>query len=151
MLRRRARPVRRMDAATRKLASDMVETLRAAPGVGLAAPQIGVSERLIVVEYEDEQYTLVNPEITWKSEVTAIGEEGCLSLPTLYGDVERSVEVRVKGLDLSNKRITVEAEDWLARIFQHEVDHLDGILFTDRMPPGAQLRTARTAPEGEEI
>ena len=151
VLRRRARPIRRVSAATRKLAEDMLETMRAAPGVGLAAPQVGVSERLIVVEYDDARYMLANPEITRRSEETAVAEEGCLSLPNLFGDVERATSVCVQGLDLSNKRVTVEAEGWLARIFQHEIDHLDGILFPDRMAPGAQLRQLRAAPVGEEI
>ncbi len=151
VLRRKARPLRRVDASTRKLAADMLETMREAPGVGLAAPQIGRSERLIVVEYEDEQYALANPEIAWRSDETASGEEGCLSLPTLYGDVERASAVRVKALDLSGKHVTIEARDWLARIFQHEVDHLDGVLFPDRMAPDAYLRSTRTNRAGEEI
>ncbi len=151
VLRRKARPLRRVDAATRKLAADMLETMREAPGVGLAAPQIGRSERLIVVEYEDEHYALANPEIAWRSNETASGEEGCLSLPTLYGDVERAIAVRVKALDLSGKHVTIEAKDWLARIFQHEVDHLDGVLFPDRMAPDAQLRSTRASRAGEEI
>jgi len=151
VLRRKARPLRRVDASTRKLAADMLETMREAPGVGLAAPQIGRSERLIVVEYEDEQYALANPEIAWRSDETASGEEGCLSLPTLYGDVERASAVRVKALDLSGKHVTIEARDWLARIFQHEVDHLDGVLFPDRMPPDAHLRSTRANRAGEEI
>jgi peptide deformylase len=103
------------------------------------------------VEYDDARYMLANPEITRRSEETAVAEEGCLSLPNLFGDVERATSVRVQGLDLTNKRVTVEAEGWLARIFQHEIDHLDGILFPDRMAPGAQLRQLRAAPVGEEI
>lgn len=151
VLRRKARPIRRVDAALRRLAADMLETMRVAPGVGLAAPQVGISERLIVVEYDEQQYTLANPEIMWRSAESGMGEEGCLSLPTLYGDVERALRVRVQGQDLSNKRVTIEAADWLARIFQHEIDHLDGILFTDRMAPGAPLRQVRSAPAAEEI
>jgi len=151
VLRRKARPLRRVDSATRKLAADMLETMREAPGVGLAAPQIGRSERLIVVEYENESYALANPEIAWRSNETASGEEGCLSLPTLYGDVERAIAVRVRALDLSGKHVTIETRNWLARIFQHEVDHLDGILFTDRMAPDAQLRSTRANLTGEEL
>ncbi len=151
VLRRKAKPIRKVDARLRKLAADMLETMREALGVGLAGPQIGISERIVVVEYEDQQYTFINPEIASRSEETEVGEEGCLSLPTLYGDVERARRVRVKGLNLDNKRITIEAEDWLARIFQHEVDHLDGILFTDRMAPDAPLRSVRSRPTDEEI
>jgi len=151
VLRRKTKPLRRVDASTRKLAADMLETMRDAPGVGLAAPQIGRSERLIVVEYEDQQFALANPDIVWRADETAVAEEGCLSLPTLYGDVERALAVRVQGLDLANKRVTIEAEEWLARIFQHEIDHLDGVLFTDRMAPDAQLRSSRSHPANEEI
>jgi len=151
VLRRKAKPIRKVDARLRTLAADMLETMREAPGVGLAAPQVGLSERIIVVEYEDRRYALVNPEIAWRSDETEIGEEGCLSLPTLYGDVERASKVRVKGLDLDSKRVTIEAEGWLARIFQHEVDHLDGVLFTDRMAPDAPLRSIRNRPADEEI
>lgn len=151
VLRKKAKPVRHFDARLRKLAEDMLETMRAAPGVGLAAPQVGLSERLIVVEYDEQQFALANPEIRWASEETEVGEEGCLSLPKLYGDVERSRAVRVQGLDIANKRVTIEAEGWLSRIFQHEVDHLDGILFPDRMAPDAQLRTTRARPREEEI
>ena len=151
MLRRKAKSIARVDASLRKLAADMLETMREAPGVGLAAPQVGLSLRLIVVEYEEDQYTLVNPQIVKRSRDTAIGEEGCLSLPTLYGDVERALAVTVQGLDLNNKRVTIKARDWLARIFQHEIDHLDGILFPDRMAPDAPLRQVRSAPAAEDI
>ncbi len=151
VLHRPARPIRRIDKTIRKLAADMLETMREAPGVGLAAPQVGISDRLIVVEYEDEAFVLANPEITWRSAEMAVGEEGCLSLPMLYGDVERHLNVQVRGLDMTNKRVTIDAQEWLARIFQHEIDHLDGILFPERMPPGAQLRRVRAAPTAEEI
>ena len=149
VLRRKTKPLRRIDPAIRKLAADMLETMHDAPGVGLAAPQVGRSERLIVVGFEDEEYVLANPEITWRSDETVAGEEGCLSVPNFVGDVERAAAVRVVALDLSNKRVTVEAKDWLARIFQHEIDHLDGVLFTDRMAPGAQLRP--TNKSGEDV
>jgi peptide deformylase len=151
VLRRKARAIRRIDGSTKKLAADMLETMHAAPGVGLAAPQVGVSERLIVVGYEEREYVVVNPEITRMSEETVMAEEGCLSLPSLYGDVERAAGVRVQGLDLSGKRFTLDAEEWLARIFQHEIDHLDGILFTDRMAPDAPLRHVSSAEAEEEI
>jgi peptide deformylase len=151
VLRRKARPIRRIDGAIRKLAADMLETMHAAPGVGLAAPQVGFSERLIVVSYEEREYVMVNPVLTRRSAETALGEEGCLSLPSLYGDVERAVNVRVQGLDLAGKRCTIDAEEWLARIFQHELDHLDGILFTDRMAPDALLRHVSSGEAEEDI
>lgn len=129
----------------------MIETMRDAPGVGLAAPQVGISERLIVVEYEETVYVLANPETVSRSEEKVLGEEGCLSIPDLYGDVERAERVTIRGLDESNKRTKIEAEGWLARIFQHEIDHLDGVLFTDRMEPDAELRRVRNSSAEEEI
>jgi peptide deformylase len=120
----------------------MVETMRAAPGVGLAAPQVDVSQRVIVVEFADNQnenedtppklYVVINPEITRHSRETVMGTEGCLSLPGLLGDVERYETVTVKGLDRHGKPFKKKARGWLARIFQHEIDHLEGILFIDR-------------------
>jgi peptide deformylase len=124
----------------------MVETMREAPGVGLAAPQIGLSDRLIVVEYyeheedEDEEnedapkkvWAVLNPEIVKASEEKRMGIEGCLSIPNLVGEVERHAAVQVKGLNRHGKPMKIKAEGWLARIFQHEIDHLNGVLFTDR-------------------
>ncbi len=150
VLRHKAKPVRKVDDAIRKLAADMLETMREAPGVGLAGPQIGRAARIIVVEYDDDEFSLINPTITWSSKETAMAEEGCLSIPTLYGDVERALEVRLTATDMRNKRVVIEADDWLARIFQHEIDHLDGILFTDRMAPGAPLRTVSANADSDE-
>ena len=149
ILRRKAKAIQKFTPQVRQLAKNMIETMREAPGVGLAAPQIGVSDRLIVVEYEDEEYTLANPEIIYRSEAVESGEEGCLSLPTLYGDVDRHTGVHISGLTPKNKRVNIEADGWLARIFQHEIDHLDGVLFIDRMAPGAQLRAHRTKQDDE--
>ena len=144
VLRRKARAVAKFDKGLQTVIEDMIETMRAAPGVGLAAPQIGLSERLIVVEYyehdEDEEnedapkkvWALVNPEIVKSSEETLTGVEGCLSIPGLVGEVERHAEVQVKGLNRHGKPMKVKAKGWLARIFQHEVDHLNGVLFTER-------------------
>lgn len=145
VLRRKARPVTKFDDRLQTLVDDMVETMRAAPGVGLAAPQVAMSERLIVVEYaedenEDEDapppkpklYVMVNPEIIKSSQETVNGIEGCLSVPELVGDVERAVEVTVKGQNRRGQPMRVKARGWLARIFQHEIDHLNGIVFTDR-------------------
>ncbi len=141
ILRRKARPVSRFDADLQTLVDDMVETMRQAPGVGLAAPQVGVSERVIVVEYmEDEEdedapkklYVMVNPEIKKSSEETGLGIEGCLSVPGLQGEVERALEVTVKGRTRRGQPMKVKAKGWMARIFQHEIDHLDGVVFTDR-------------------
>jgi len=122
------------------LVDDMVETMRVAPGVGLAAPQVGVSKKLVVVEFGNENddsfpkqlYVLVNPEITEQSDETVRGIEGCLSVPDLVGTVDRARVVTVKAQDQTGKHLKIRAEGWLARIFQHEIDHLNGILYTDR-------------------
>ena len=144
VLKRKAHPVNKFDKTLHTLLDDMVETMRDAPGVGLAAPQIGLSERIIVIEYferdEDEDledapkkvWAVINPEIVKVSEEKLIGVEGCLSIPGLVGEVERHAEVQVKALNRHGKPLKIRARGWLARIFQHEIDHLNGVLFTER-------------------
>lgn len=144
VLRRKARTITSFDKNLQTVIDDMVETMRDAPGVGLAAPQIGLSERLIVVEYyehdDDEEkegapkklFAVINPEIVKTSEEMIVGVEGCLSIPGLLGEVERHAEVQVRGLNRHGKPVKIKAKGWLARIFQHEVDHLNGVLFPDR-------------------
>lgn len=140
ILRRKARKVTDFGTELQTLIDDMVETMREAPGVGLAAPQIDVPLRVIVVEYgsdEDDEvppklYTLINPEIIRFAKESEIGTEGCLSIPGIVGDVDRSLSITVKGQNRQGKPMRIKAHGWLARIFQHEVDHLDGVLFTDR-------------------
>ena len=146
VLRRKARTITTFDKNLQTLIDDMIETMRQAPGVGLAAPQVNISERLIVVEYAEEQeeeaegqpekpkklFVLINPEIVKSSAETLMGVEGCLSIPNLVGEVERYAVIQVKGLNRHGKPAKVKAEGWLARIFQHEIDHLNGILFPDR-------------------
>ena len=144
VLRRKARRVGTFDKNLQTLIDDMIETMREAPGVGLAAPQVNVSERLIVIEYAEEEdeegesekpkklFVMINPEIVKSSTETLMGVEGCLSIPNLVGEVERHATVQVKGLNRHGKPAKVKAEGWLARIFQHEIDHLNGILFPDR-------------------
>jgi len=144
VLKRKARVVTRFGKDLHSLLDDMVETMREAPGVGLAAPQIGLSERIIVVEYfakeEDEEvedapkkvWAMINPEIVKASEELVMGVEGCLSIPGLVGEVERHAEVQVKGMNRHGKPVKIKAKGWLARIFQHEIDHLNGVLFPER-------------------
>ncbi|MEN4041847.1 MAG: peptide deformylase [Anaerolineaceae bacterium] len=140
VLRKKARKVNEVDVDVRTLIDEMVAAMREAPGVGLAAPQVGVSSRVIVVEFgkeEDEDapkklYALVNPIIAEMSEEKVLGIEGCLSIPRLVGEVERHQRVVVKALNRFGKPVKLKAEGWLARILQHEIDHLDGILYTDR-------------------
>jgi peptide deformylase len=140
VLRRKAHKVNEFGKDFQILVDDMIDTLRDAPGVGLAAPQVGISQQLIVVEYGDDDdenvakklFLVANPEIIQTSAETIEGIEGCLSVPDLIGEVERYTSIIVKGLNRHGKPVKIKAEDWLARIFQHEIDHLNGILFTDR-------------------
>ena len=139
-LRLKAKTVQTFDKSLQKLIDDMFETLRAAPGVGLAAPQIGQSLRLVVVEYADEEqenakpkkYVLINPEIVKTSHETVMATEACLSLPNLAGDVERHESITVKAKNRYGKPMKITVRGWLARIFQHEIDHLNGVLYIDR-------------------
>jgi len=134
-LRRRARPVVKLDRRLRKLIADMIETMRDAAGLGLAGPQVGRGLRLFVYEDEDDRAeALINPEIV-RSSGRVIGSEGCLSIPRLHGDVARAKVIEITGLDRRGRRVHREVEGMLARVFQHEIDHLDGILFTDRADP----------------
>lgn len=142
VLRRKARKVTDFGSDFQQLVDDMVETMRVAPGVGLAAPQVGISEQLIVVEYnvdnkdEDDApkklFVLANPEIIPTSDETELGIEGCLSIPGLVGEVERSQKIMIKAQNRRGQPVKIKANGWLARIFQHEADHLEGVLFTDR-------------------
>ena len=155
ILRRKAKKVAKITPALRALADDMVETMRNAPGVGLAAPQVAQSVRLFVAELEENKeqpgsgktYIVFNPEYVFKSDELADGVEGCLSIPGWAGEVPRHARIVVKGLDKQGQRIRIEAEGWLARIFQHELDHLDGVLFTDRISDPEKIWQIR---EGEE-
>jgi peptide deformylase len=140
-LRRKAHKVVDFNADLQQLIEDMIETMRDEPGVGLAAPQVNISQRLIVVEYPEDDsipdvklkvFVFANPELTQVSDEKVTGIEGCLSVPNLYGEVERSQSVTVRGLNRHGKKVTIKANGWLARIFQHEIDHLNGILFVDR-------------------
>lgn len=135
-----AQRVRDFGPALHQMLDNMLETMRKAPGVGLAAPQVGIGLRVAVIEYpEDEEdpentrrvYEIINPEII-KKRGAEVGQEGCLSIPGLAADVERATHVVIKAQDRHGKEIRIKAYDWLARIFQHEIDHLLGVLMTDR-------------------
>jgi peptide deformylase len=163
ILRRKAKPITKFDKDLQTLIDDMFETMRQAPGVGLAAPQIGIPAQLAVIEYAEEDdeeeagaetppkppkpkqlFVLINPEIVKRSEEKVTGVEGCLSIPGLVGEVERHEKLQVKALNRYGKPVKIKAEGWLARIFQHEIDHLNGVLFTDlakrvwQMEPGEE-------------
>ena len=156
-LRQKARKVTRFGPELKRLIDDMVETMRQAPGVGLAAPQVDVGERVIVVELpaDKEQgtpaelYTLVNPEIVKTSREVEEAEEGCLSIPGYLGEVPRHTMVVVRGQDAYGRPQRVRARNYLARIFQHEIDHLDGVLFIDRVSDPSKIRPV-TAEEAAE-
>lgn len=131
-------PVERVDEDLGRLMDDMLETMYQAPGIGLAAPQVGALTRVIVVDVaregdDPEPYLMANPELTWLSDHDASYEEGCLSLPDNFGDVARPAEIKVTYLDRENEIRTLEADGLLATCIQHEMDHLDGILFVDHL------------------
>ena len=147
VLRRKAKPVTKFDKELQTLIDDMIETMREAPGVGLAAPQVNVSQQLAVIEYDEDEdeeenedappkpkklYVIINPEIIKTSEEKVMGIEGCLSIPGLQGEVERHESIQVKALNRHGSPVKLKVDGWMARIFQHEIDHLNGVLFTDR-------------------
>jgi peptide deformylase len=146
ILRRKARPVTKFDRDLSALVEDMIETMREANGVGLAGPQVNQPLRVTVIEtlpeHDDEGqeiedsrrlFILVNPEIVWKSRKTVEGIEGCLSIPGYVGEVERHESIRVRAMDIHGNKIRLRLKDWDARIAQHEIDHLNGVLYIDRL------------------
>ncbi|MDU4698124.1 MULTISPECIES: peptide deformylase [Paenibacillus] len=141
-----AKEVKKITPNIQKLLTDMADTMYDAEGVGLAAPQIGILKRVIVVDVGDEHglIELVNPEIV-STEGEQFGPEGCLSIPGYRGDVRRAMTVTVKGLDRNGKEVTYTGSELLARAFQHEIDHLNGVLYTD-----VAERVYEITPEGEE-
>lgn len=140
-LKKVAAPIEGLTDQLKKLAEDMLETMYDAPGIGLAAPQIGVSKRLIVmdcVKDEDadpEPMIMFNPEVVWTSETRGVYDEGCLSIPDQYAEVERPAEVAVKWMDIEGAEREVKMDALWATCVQHEIDHLDGILFIDHLKP----------------
>lgn len=155
LLRKKSRQVRRVNPAIQALVDDMVETMHAANGIGLAAIQIGVPESVIVVQLPQDEnhphggelYVIVNPQLARKSREMEAGTEGCLSVPGLAGEVSRYRAVTVKGLDARGKPVRIRAEGLLARVFQHEIDHCNGILFIDHITDPEKLWAVQ---EGEE-
>ncbi|MEZ4644100.1 MAG: peptide deformylase [Chloroflexota bacterium] len=146
ILRQKTHPVTKFDSELQKLIDDMIETMREAPGVGLAAPQIGKPISLTVIEtlpqVDDDGnelegtrdlYVLVNPEIIWSSRELTDGIEGCLSIPGYLGEVERHESIRVRAQDRYGRKVRYRVHDWDARIFQHEIDHLNGVLYIDKL------------------
>ncbi|HEX2038526.1 MAG TPA: peptide deformylase [Acidimicrobiales bacterium] len=132
VLKQRAAEVQEIDGSLVRLAEDMVETMYAAPGVGLAAPQVGVQKRLFVYDVGEGPKVIVNPRIEGSDGEWAF-EEGCLSVPGLSWEIVRPKQVHLVGRDLDGNEISIEADEYLARVFQHELDHLDGTLLLDRL------------------
>ena len=129
-----AKPVAQVDARVKKIVADMADTMYEAPGVGLAATQVDIHERIVVIDVSDEQNELmvfINPEIIWASAETKSWREGCLSVPEFYDEVERPAQIRLKALDLDGKEFEVEADGLLAVCLQHELDHLQGKVFVE--------------------
>jgi peptide deformylase len=147
VLRERATEVEAVTDVHRRLAADMLDTMRDAPGVGLAGTQVGVLHRLFVWEVDDSHGVLLNPVITARSSDMVEDEEGCLSLPGLVYPVLRPAAVTVTGMDLDGNDVTFDAEELLARVVQHEIDHLDGVLFIDRLPDVLKREATRRLSE----
>lgn len=157
-LRQPAAEITHIDQRMVKIAEDMFDRM-AAPGVGLAGPQVGVMERIIVVhvpgdyigEGEDDiSYTLMNPEIIAHTDEVEVATEGCLSVPEIVGDVPRWTEIQIKATELDGQTYIIEEYDWVARVLQHEIDHLNGIMFTDRIVDKSTIRPANNPQETEQ-
>ena len=136
----KAKPVAAVDDAVRKLMDDMLETMYAAPGIGLAATQVGIDKRVIVVDIADTKegdkptpIKLANPEVVWASDELSVYEEGCLSLPQKFEEVTRPAKIKVRGVNEKNQQVEFDADELLATCIQHEIDHLDGVIFVDHV------------------
>jgi len=147
VLREHAHEVMAFDRSLRKLAKRMIRTMHDAPGVGLAAPQVGVLQRLLVYDVDDDPQVLVNPVLDEYSEEIEESDEGCLSVPGVTMPVERAVSVRVRGFDASGEPVDFRAEGFEARVIQHETDHLDGVLIVDRTSRSARAAALRALRE----
>lgn len=150
LLRKKAKKVKKVDKKIKDLIKNMFDTVKNAPGVGLAAPQVGESLQIIVVNHEENQFALINPKIKKKSKEIQIFQEGCLSVPGLIGIVERPEKIEVEALDKNGEKIKIEAEGFIAVIIQHEMDHLDGKLFIDRVKDKNLIREVEPKKETEE-
>ena len=140
VLRQKAKRVKTVDGSIKKLASDMIETMHSASGVGLAAPQVGVSLRVIVIGLpEEEEIVLINPEIVRKKGERSV-TEGCLSVPGYFGEIKRAESVTAKGRDAKGKEIRIKASDLLAQALEHEIDHINGVLYIDHLESTDKLQ-----------
>ncbi|MGI9597691.1 MAG: peptide deformylase [Acidimicrobiales bacterium] len=146
VLRKVAADVTDVDAKLVKLVDDMLETMYAEPGIGLAAPQVGVQRRLFVYDVGEGPETLVNPVIT-ESRGEWVYEEGCLSVPGLFWEIVRPKEIHITGYDLDGNEVSIEADELLSRLFQHELDHLDGVMLIDHLDPETRKTALKTLRE----
>lgn len=149
VLRKKSRDIKKVDDKIGKLIDDMIETMHAAPGVGLAAPQIGENINLITVDIGQGAFPVINPKIKKRGKDFQVFNEGCLCLPGLIGPVERSSSVVVEGRDRFGQKIIIEAEGFLATVLQHEIDHLHGVMFIDRVEDKNQLKMVSKREEEE--
>lgn len=150
VLRKKAKRVKNVDGSIHKLIKDMFETMRAAPGVGLAAPQVGVPLRVIVIGIpEKEEICLINPEVVRRRGERVVSE-GCLSIPGYVGTLKRAESVTVKGRDPSGKEVRIKAEELLAQALEHEIDHINGVLYIDRLESKDDLRKVEPKPVEDE-
>ncbi|MBI5700297.1 peptide deformylase [Candidatus Saganbacteria bacterium] len=133
MLRKKCKAINKVDSRIRKLINNMIETIHKAPGVGLAAPQVGENIQLFVIDIGEGAFTVINPKIKQKNKEFQTFEEGCLCLPGIVGPVERPSQVTVEGMDKNGKHMIIEASGFLATVLQHEIDHLNGVVFIDRV------------------
>jgi len=143
VLKSRATVIKEFDDSLHRLAEDMLQTMREHEGVGLAANQVGRLKRILVAAVEDEEFAIVNPVVSSSSEERQLGPEGCLSIPGIQVDVERPTAITLTGLNLEGEPIQLEAEGLIARIFQHEIDHLDGVLILDRTDRASRKEAMR--------
>jgi len=145
ILRQKSKRVKSIDGSIRKLVADMMETMHAASGVGLAAPQVGIPLRVIVIGMPgEEDFVLINPEVVRKNGERLV-TEGCLSVPGYFGEIQRAQRVTVKGKDLSGKEVRIKAEELLAQALEHEIDHINGVLYIDYLE--SQDRLHKVEPE----
>jgi peptide deformylase len=152
VLKQKCKKIHRIDDSVRQLVEDLTETVGATPnGAGLAAPQIGVPLRAIVTHIDGKTRAVINPEIVETSEDEIEAEEGCLSIPGWYGPVWRKRQVLVRGLSPTGKRLKIKADEFEARVFQHEIDHLDGVLFIERMEDRNKLHRVESDEQEQEL
>ncbi len=143
VLKEKSMPVEKIDREVKKTVKLMIDAMKTANGVGFAAPQIGILKQIIIFDIEEGSVCLVNPEIFWESKIKVVDEEGCLSVPDVIVPVERAKKIKVRALNIKGKQLEIVAEDLIARIIQHEVDHVNGVLIIDRATKDEKRRVLK--------